>query len=119
MNSQIVNEYNLKNVEIMCRSNYGIIYKAISREYGEVVVKINLDKNNYYDSCKYYKFFKKMRLCKMYANNSDYNVQVLEYIAGGNLFTVSDFMKRIKLGYNYFYDWSKQLIMTNNMKRKE
>lgn len=114
MNKQIINEYKLKNIELECKSNYGIIYKAISREYGKVIVKINLDKKNYYDSCTYYNFFRNMSLCKMYENNNKYSVQVLEYIAGNNLFTISDFMKRINLGYNYFYTWSKQLRMINN-----
>ncbi len=114
MNNQILNDYKLKSFKLMCKSNYGVIYEAASENYDKLIVKINLDKKNYYDSCKYYKYFKNMKLCKMYANDDNNNVQFLEYINGSNLFCVSDFNKRIKLGYDYFYNWSKNLIMINN-----
>lgn len=114
MNSQKIEKYDLKNVELVFKSNYGIIYKGVSKKYGKIIIKKNLDKKNYYDSCKYYSAFKEMCLCKMYAINNDYNVQMFEYIAGRNLFTIPNFMERIKMGYNYFYDWSKHLKTLNN-----
>ena len=116
MDNQILKNYNLKNITLKCKSNYGIIYEVISEDYNKLIVKINLDKKNYHDSCKYYTYFKNMKLCKMYDNDDKNNIQLLEYINGDNLFCISDFNKRIKLGYDYFYNWSKKLITINNDK---
>lgn len=112
--SNVLNNYNLKNVKLKCKSNYGIIYEATSSNYNKLIVKFNLDKKNYYDSCKYYTYFKNMKLCKMYNNDNKNNIQFLEYISGDNLFSISDFNKRIKLGYDYFYNWSKNIIVVSN-----
>ena len=55
---QILKDYNLKNITLKCKSNYGIIYEAISEDYNKLIVKVNFDKKNYHDSCKYYTYFK-------------------------------------------------------------
>lgn len=114
MDKQILKDYNLKNITLKCKSNYGIIYEAISEDYNKLIVKINFDKKNYHDSCKYYTYFKNMKLCKMYENDDKNNIQLLEYINGDNLFCISDFNKRIKIGYDYFYNWSTKIITINN-----
>ena len=74
MDKQILKDYNLKNITLKCKSNYGIIYEAISEDYNKLIVKVNFDKKNYHDSCKYYTYFKNMKLCKMYENDDKNNI---------------------------------------------
>lgn len=111
MNEKIINKYQLKNVELFCRSNYGIIYKAISEKYCNVIIKENHDNKNYFDSCKYYNKFYNMPLCKMYDRDDKFHIQILEFIKGNHLFDeVIDFNERINIGYNYFRNCKKHLV---------
>jgi hypothetical protein len=110
MNDEIVKQYQLKEIIKICIANHGILYKAISLKYGSVVVKINTDVENYFNSCRYYPLFKNLPICKLYANNDKYHIQILEYISGKNLFSIENVKERIELSFNFFKKWSENLL---------
>lgn len=114
MNNNLLEKYKITKIGLLCKSNYGLIYKAISDIYGLIIIKINKDSNNYNYSCKYYNQFDNLSLCKMYAHEDDKKLQILEFVKGNNLFSVSDFNSRIKLGYNYLHNWSNNVKHTDD-----
>lgn len=116
MNDEIIKEYELSNIVFLCKSNYGIIYKCLSNIYGDVVIKINMDKENFENSCKYYDSFKGLPLCELYSYNRMNQIQVLKYIKGEKLCDIDDFEKRIKLGYNYLKKWEQNLKIIDDNK---
>ena len=114
MNDEIIEEYELSNIVLLCKSNYGIIYKCLSNIYGDVVIKINMDRKNFENSCKYYNSFKGLPLCDLYAYNHMNQVQFLKYINGKTLFDIDDFEKRVKLCYNYLKNWEHNLKIVDD-----
>ena len=109
MNKLFLKKYKIKDFNLFCKSNYGVLYKATSEIYGPVIIKANKDSENYKNSCKYYNMFNNLPLCKMYAHYDKEQIQVLEFINGNKLFDIKEFNLRLRISYNYLKKWSNNL----------